>query len=566
MESSWQKDSTVDGNIESHVFYVKTLDEIFTETQKTEAKYSDLSNIQSIYIPAIRDPSALLKNASGNMLGQLLNCINWDERNKESINQGIESINSLFNSEEGVSWIADAVKCKWNAYNPDSRFKDAKFSLNNVNVDSLLKSAGILFSSPTEDGAEVEKIGDGLRSLFYISMIDSLLQVEERIHTEDTVKSVGERHVFSKTPPFFTIISLEEPENHIAPHLLGKLMKNLNKISSRNNAQVLVSSHSPAIVKRVKPTEIRFFRIDNHNLSTSVKKITLPSAETPAEQNKFVKEAVIAYPELYFAKLVIFVEGDSEELILPKFWNAKYQSLDENGTSVVPLGGRFVNHFWRLLEDLGIPYVTLLDLDRERGQGGWVRIKYAFDQLIEKNVINSDDVKDENGNIVNLNDMSEWDNADSKKYEYWINKLENYDVFFSNPLDIDFLMLEKYPDIYKSTVPENGGPIVEVIDTDGAKHRKKVKDEGLKNPLSYEYEKRKTESIHATLKSENKNGDTYDSDQKKLMIWYDFLFLGKGKPSTHFIAMNKIEEQNLWNNIPAVLDRLLINAQSKLGH
>lgn len=565
LEASWEQDSTIDGNVVSHVYYIKTLDVNFPESAKTGANYVDLSRIRSIYIPAVRDPSALLRNASGNMLGQLLGCLNWNETNKENIDKGVKALSDLFNAETGVSWIANEIQNKWGIYNSDSRYNDAKFSLNNVSIESLMKSAGVVFSSSNGDASEIDKLGDGLRSLFYISMIDGLLQVEEKIHNEDCQKACENDRAFKKDPPFYTIISLEEPENHIAPHLLGKLMKNLKMISSRSNAQILVSSHSPAIVKRIKPTEIRFFRIDTSTKCSCVKTITLPSEETLAEQNKFVKEAVTAYPELYFAKLVILVEGDSEEIILPKYWNAKYQSLDEKGTSVVPLGGRYVNHFWRLLEDLCIPYVTLLDLDRERGQGGWLRIKYAFDQLLEKKVIIPADVKDEKGNVVCVDEMKNWSDADISKYDYWINFLESYDVFFSSPLDVDFLMLEKFPDVYKSISPENGGPIVEYSDDKGGKKHEKVKDEEKKASLSKEYVERQKESVHATLKSDKKNGDTYSPEEKKLMVWYDYLFLGKGKPSTHITALNKIEERGLLNNVPAVLDRLLTKAQTKIG-
>lgn len=74
---------------------------------------------------------------------------------------------------------------------------------------------------------------------------------------------------------------------------------------------------------------------------------------------KYIKEAVRAYPELYFAKLVILGEGDSEEIILPKYWEAMNGSTDVSGISIVPLGGRHVNHFWRLLNDLEIPHIIL---------------------------------------------------------------------------------------------------------------------------------------------------------------------------------------------------------------
>jgi hypothetical protein len=43
----------------------------------------------------------------------------------------------------------------------------------------------------------------------------------------------------------------------------------------------------------------------------------------------------------------------------------------------------YVNHFWRLLNSLKIPYVTLLDFDIDRNGGGYGRIKYAVEQLLK---------------------------------------------------------------------------------------------------------------------------------------------------------------------------------------
>ena len=56
--------------------------------------------------------------------------------------------------------------------------------------------------------------------------------------------------------------------------------------------------------------------------------------------------------------------------------------IDHSFVAVVPLGGRHVNHLWRLLNDLEIPYATLLNLDWGREGGGWGRIKNACSQLL----------------------------------------------------------------------------------------------------------------------------------------------------------------------------------------
>ena len=69
---------------------------------------------------------------------------------------------------------------------------------------------------PTVTGKEckIEDMSDGLRSLFYISLVDSILDVESKIQQE--IDTDYEHISFNHKPPILTIIALEEPENHIA--------------------------------------------------------------------------------------------------------------------------------------------------------------------------------------------------------------------------------------------------------------------------------------------------------------------------------------------------------------
>ena len=150
-------------------------------------------------------------------------------------------------------------------------------------------------------------MSDGLRSLFYISLVDSILDVESKIREE--IESDTEHMSFNYKPPILTIIALEEPENHIAPHLIGQLIFNLENIASKNNAQTVLTSHSTAIIKRIDPENLRYFRLEANDCTTRIKAITLPDKEKLADQYKFIKEAVKAYPELYFAKVFGRVSG-----------------------------------------------------------------------------------------------------------------------------------------------------------------------------------------------------------------------------------------------------------------
>lgn len=562
LDATWEKSSTIEGSIDSKINYITCPESVeIEESHCTSAPRRDLEKIRVVYIPAVRDPSKQLKNASGTMMYQIMNSINWSETTKENIKAKIKELNEQFEDEKGVSMFGRSIAKQWKTYDSDNRYSTASLRFNSTDIESSIRKTEVVFE-PSETGKEytIDQMGDGLRSLFYISLVDSILDVESQMQKE--IETDPENTSFSRNPPILTIVALEEPENHIAPHLLGKLVGNLQAISSKKNAQAIMTSHSPAIVKRVDPENLRYFRVNKEKMTSTVKSITLPAKESSEDQYKYIKEAVRAYPELYFAKLVILGEGDSEEIIIPKYWEAKNGSLDVGGISVVPLGGRHVNHFWRLLNDLQIPHITLLDLDRERDGGGWERIKYALKQLIVNGVNKNELLKTDEGVMTDkeLDEMSGWNIDDVKAMQSWIDFLENYNVFFSAPLDIDFMMLEQMEEKYKNILEATEGPRIDVV-KDGSKNRILIQAiENEKNSYP-EYEDRIKKDIRNTLKDEGGDGHTYSSDQHRLMVWYTYFFLNRGKPSTHIAMLSQLDDNILKNNTPPVLKRLIQTAE-----
>ena len=428
LEASLDADASVNGSIDSNIYFITCSDgETIEDVNRTRAKRSVLDNIRVIYIPAVRDPSKQLRNVSGTMMYQIMNSINWSEATCVEIQSQIEALNNLYLAEKGAKAIKKSVAEKWKGYDSDERYSDAELRFNSMDINDALRRAEVVFQ-PTVTGKEysIDEMGDGLRSLFYISLVDSLLDVEEQMRKEG--EEEPEKRVFNRKPPLFTIVAVEEPENHIAPHLIGKLISKLKNIANKANSQTVFTSHSTAVVKRIAPSELRYLRMDCASLSTEVHSIILPDQEKLEDQYKYVKEAVIAYPEMYFAKLVVLGEGDTEEIVLKKYFENEVDNLDSAGISVVPLGGAYVNHFWRLLNDLHIPYITLLDLDRERDGGGWGRIKYALKQLIEIGYPGDKLLACKNG-VADLDKMHEWPVRECKTMQSWMDLLEGYQVF-----------------------------------------------------------------------------------------------------------------------------------------
>ena len=555
LEATWTKTNTVDGAIDSSISYITCPESVeIKDSDRVSASRRELDNIRVIYVPAIRDPSKQLKNASGTMMYQIMSSINWSEETKENVEEKIEELNKQFEEERGVSIFATSIKEQWKTYDSDDRYSQALLRFNSADIGTAARKINVVFE-PTETGKEytIDQMGDGLRSLFYISLVNSILDVESHIQQE--LETIPEHTSFDCKPPILTIVALEEPENHIAPHLLGKLVKNLENIAGKNNAQTIMTTHSPAIVKRIDPENLRYFRMDNVMLVSKVTSITLPKEENTY---KYIKEAVRAYPELYFARLVILGEGDSEEIIIPKYWEAQNGNIDVNGISVVPLGGRHVNHFWRLLNDLEIPHITLLDLDRERDGGGWGRIYYVIEQLIA-NGYDKDALLKVNESVLSdaeLFKMPTWDVADKDLMQTWIAHLEKYNVFFSAPLDIDFMMLEQISEAYKKTLDKNEGPRIRV-NQGGEKNQiliTDIEEHGKEYP---EYEDRIKKDVRSTLKDNGGNGSTYSAEQQKLMVWYNYFFLNRGKPSTHIAALAQLTDTDIKEALPPVLGRLI---------
>lgn len=564
--ATWESSTTIEGAIDSKIVYVTcSEEEKIMDDNMVIASRKDLDRIRVVYIPAVRKTEKQLKNVSGTMMHQIMSGINWSDTTKNNITTKIQELNAQFMGEKGVSILSDSIKTQWKEYDIDDRYSNAELRFNSTDLDSSIKKSEIVFL-PTVTGKEfnIEEMGDGLRSLFYISMVDSILDVENVIREE--IENNSDSLSFNKVPPILTIIAVEEPENHIAPHLIGKLIKNIKNIAYKSNAQILLSSHSTAIIKRVEPECIRYFRINSEIETTEVGKITFPDEEKFENQYKYIKEAITAYPEIYFAKLVVLGEGDSEEILLPRFFECCGKNIDISGISIVPLGGRHVNHFWRLLNDLHIPHITLLDLDRERKGGGWGRIKYALKQLIANNYSKEELLKNKSNRVLTdeeLDEMSDWDVNNIEIMQDWMDLLEKYNVFFSTPLDIDFLMLEKFCMAYKGILEENEGPRVSV-EIEGKREQKKIIEIEVLNEKPNEYQKRVEEDVRNTLKKEGGDGSTYTAKQKELMIWYNYFFLNRGKPSTHILGLSKIDETNLFLDMPPVFERLIKAAEELL--
>ena len=405
LESIWTKnDLAEEGDIDTKLYFINVPE---SEDSTDESKHAFPKHlrglIQAFYVPAIRRPSEQMRYISGSILYRVLSSMKFSDEFNENYLTKITELNSLFQSIDEFSTIESTLSDIWSEFHKDERYKDVSLSFGTSEIESILQKLEISFS-PTEIDRpyQIDELGEGYRSLFYFTLVCTLLKIEEEIDDEERVK------------PLLTILAIEEPENHIAPQLLGRVIKVLTSISKQDKAQVFLSSHTPAIIKRLDPESIFHFRI-NEDYATEINKIYLPKGDEDAY--KYVKEAVKNYPEIYFARLVVIGEGDSEHLIFNRLMEVYDKDFDDNIISFAPLGHRFVNHIWKLLSSIHVPYITLLDLDVGREGGGWGRVKYALQQLINIGKSKKKLLEVDGGEVLSdeaFEKMHTWGHTDNK--------------------------------------------------------------------------------------------------------------------------------------------------------
>jgi len=529
LKARWEDDGTVEGEVAQDLFWVDTLDGDPAEDQCCPVSASDRGLIQLYYTPASRDAAAQVRATAGALAARLLRAIEWSTETEEAVQKTAENLAAAFEGESAIAAIGKYLQVRWSDLHDDVVDTKPRLSLVSRRFEEVVNKIAVIFEQGP-DGQErgLDALSDGQQSLFYFALAAAVFDLEREV----VAGTVDGFHGDTLRIPALTLFALEELENHLSPYFLARIIRQVRSLTDRGCAQAIVTSHSPSVLSRVDPGEVRYCRCDPKTRISSVKKINIPEEDDDAA--KFVRGAMLAYPELYFARFVLLVEGDSERIVLPRLAEVLDLLIDPAFVAIVPLGGRHVQHFWRLLKQLDIPHATLLDLDLGREGGGFGRVKTAIEKLIEFGTPKADLLKTEDG-VLSDEDfaaMHTWESTgDHEILKGWIDCLKPHGVYFSAPLDLDLAMLEAFTAAYEAIIPTGGGPRM-MVDK-AAEVVLGTAGPGL-TPYTGPYK-----------------------DYPKLLPAYRYHFLTNSKPATHLAALMHIKTKDCLDNMPSVLLDLL---------
>ena len=534
LQATWTDDGTPDGNIDEDLRWITTLNDDFEWADCNRVQAVERGSVQLIYVPAARDAAgqvtALLKS-------RLWQAAKWSNRFRTRSNASARRIQREFEREGPAQFVIERLSKRWTQLYEADTDTTPVLRLVESRLEELVRKAEFAFF-PDEAGQEraLAELSDGQRSLFHIALTAATLEVEKDVFAQPVDESLFDQEKLRRIS--LTFLAVEEPENSVSPFFLSRIVAQAREIGGLASAQVALSSHSPAILSRIQPSEVRYFRLNRDLRRADVRQLTLP--EDDAEASQYVRLAIRAHPELYFARFVILGEGESERIVIPRVAQSLGVQLDPSFVPIVPLGGRYVGHFWRLLNDLRIPHATLLDLDLGRRHGGAALIANVVAKLGEIGNDLGDNLLVQDGTVdpADVHAIEDSELLREGNNHNWLRALRNEGVFFSFPLDVDFAMLRAFPDAYQQPKPGGQGPRG---DADAIRDKKLV-----------------------TLKTGG-SPELYEDSHVDEFKWYPYLFLNRSKPETHFAALSLIEEEGLAENAPPELKALIEYVRDALG-
>ena len=204
------------------------------------------------------------------------------------------------------------------------------------------------FSIDGDDNVPINKRGSGVRRLILLNFF----------------RAEAERKVAEKDSPS-VIYAFEEPETSQHPNYQEMLIDAFNKLAQKDNCQVLLTTHVPALGALLPTDGLRLVKKtdDGTTVEYGNDEILRQIAETLG---------VLADPFPRGAKALILVEGPSDII----FFNHSAQLLKDNGhithtfgekkIALVIIGGCGTLKHWRtknIAEQFELPYGVFLDAD-----------------------------------------------------------------------------------------------------------------------------------------------------------------------------------------------------------
>jgi putative ATP-dependent endonuclease of OLD family len=276
--------------------------------------------LSTTYLKPLRDAANELSAGRMSRLSQLLSSkssIGGNEQDIERLirlvvqaNQTIKSDPSIVRAKSSVEQLLDQITFKGSPFAP---VIDMLGSKNLTEMTSGEKSAAFR--------AIVERLTLGLNDT----------GLSHGLGYSNLLFMAAELMLLRQADEGFPLLLIEEPEAHLHPQLQMKFIKYLAE--EQPDLQCILSTHSPNLASKV-PLENVILMNQGHAFPLRKGETALGSDDYPFLE-KFLD---VSKANMFFAKGILLVEGDGENILLPTIAKLLGRPLEDYGVSIVNVG------------------------------------------------------------------------------------------------------------------------------------------------------------------------------------------------------------------------------------
>ncbi|WP_416294565.1 AAA family ATPase [Paenibacillus illinoisensis] len=272
------------------------------------------------------------------------------------------------------------------------RFGGIKKGDSIIKIVSTLQHKELLKDNTTVmyDHNGEHSLPENYNGLGYLNLISMIFEIELILSEFRCENKSNEK------PANINLLFIEEPEAHTHPQMQYIFIKNIKDIlnsaskgedGEKFTLQTIITTHSCHITAESDFNDIKYFYKTNQNqvIAKNLKDLEKEYEKDGQISNfKFLKQYLILHrAELFFADKAIFIEGDTERLLLPAMMKKIDQENEENpllsqNISVIEVGA-YSHVFEKFIAFIGIKSLIITDIDSAKKK---VEIKKSGEEKI----------------------------------------------------------------------------------------------------------------------------------------------------------------------------------------
>ena len=296
--------------------------------------------LKAVYLKPLRDAEREMSSGRGSRISQiLLNHPAFKDKNEHAVldifRDANRQIENYFTEDTDGKRILQTIRNNLESFNDKRQSSNAELKTSDIQLKAILESLSL----------NAPEINPGLGELNLLFIAAELLLLKD--DTDGGLK----------------LALVEELEAHLHPQAQLRLISYLQNEYNENDVQIIISTHSPILASKIN--------LKNLILMKNGTGYDLAEGRTGLQKGDYLflqRFLDSTKANLFFAKGIIMVEGDAENILVPVLADILGYPLEKYGISIVNVGSTAFLRYSGIMvrkdgTDIGIPVSVITDCD-----------------------------------------------------------------------------------------------------------------------------------------------------------------------------------------------------------